>query len=403
MNITFVSLGSVGDVAPLIAAAERLQARGHSCEVLTNEEFIANARARGVNACSVAPPVEIIRQGVRFEDYLYCSSATIGAELARRAPRVDLIVNCDRYCASNLLAEKHGLRVARLHLSPFKLRPYDTGLTPSYDLFARDPRVLGFVNELRGTFGLDAVATAFHDEPYVVGHIATFPGWFCPAPPSAAPPMAFAGFPLPPERVPLPPALQAFLQQRGRPLVFTFGTANTQIEESIQEAERCCKELRLPGVVLCPRGVGERRSSSGRLLLCPFMPLGAVLPEARLLVHHGGIGTAARALEAGVPQVVIPQRFDQPDNGARCAMLGVGSVLKPTQATPRLLQRTIRGLLDDAGVARRAAELRGRIESAQGLERLADLLEASAAGRGERGNTARATARAARGAAAVAG
>jgi rhamnosyltransferase subunit B len=327
---------------------------------------------------------------------------TIGEELARRAPSVDLIVNCDRYCASNLVAERHGLRVARLHLSPFKLRPYDTGRTPPYDLFARNPRVLGFVNQLRGTFGLDRVDTAFHDEAYVVRHVATFPRWFCPAPPSAAPPMDFVGFPLPPERVPLPPALQEFIARRGRPLVFTFGTANSQLEELIQQAEQCCEELRLPGVVLCPRGVGERRSSE-QLLLCPFVPLGAVLPDARLLVHHGGIGTTARALEAGVPQVIIPQRFDQPDNGARCAVLGVGSVLEPTQATALSLSRSIRGLLDNAGVARRAAELRGLIEPAQGLERIIGLLEAFGSGSAKRGNAAGAGARQACGVSAISG
>ncbi|MEY4547604.1 MAG: hypothetical protein RL685_3799 [Pseudomonadota bacterium] len=375
MNITFVSLGSVGDVAPPIAVAEQLQARGHACELLTNEEFIAGARARGLKASSVAPRIEIFRDTLRFEDYLYCSPATIGEELARRGQSVDLIVNCDRYCASNLVAEKHGLRVARLHLSPFKLRPYDTERTPSYDLFARNPRVLGFVNHLRSTFGLDQVDSAFHDEAYVVGHVATFPRRFCPTLPSAAPAMDFVGFPLPPERVPLPPELQAFIQQQGRPLVFTFGTANTQLEDLIQQAERCCEALRLPGVVLCPRGVGERRSSQ-RLLLSPFVPLGAVLPEARLLVHHGGIGTTARALDAGVPQVIIPQRFDQPDNAARCERLGVGSVLPPEPATPALVL-TMRGLLGKGSVATRAAELRRRINSEQGVERLADILEAS--------------------------
>jgi rhamnosyltransferase subunit B len=390
MKFVFVSLGSVGDVAPLIGVAERLQARGHCCELLTNEEFIAGARARGLKASSVAPRVEICRHVPRFEDYLYCSPVTIGEELPRRAPSVDLVVNCDRYCASNLLAEKHGLRVARLHLSPFKVRPYDTARTPPYDLFARNPRVLAFVNELRGTFGLDRVATAFHDESYVVGHVATFPSWFCPVLPSAAPAVEFAGFPLPPERVPLPPELQAFIRQRGRPLVFTFGTANTQLEQSIEQAEQCCRELRLPGVVLCPRGVGERRSSE-QLLLCPFVPLGAVLPEARLLVHHGGIGTTARALEAGVPQVILPQRFDQPDNGARCQALGVGSVLEPAQATSLSLLRAIRGLLDNASVTRRATELRGRIEAAQGLERLADALEAYGSRSAKRGHAAGAT------------
>jgi UDP:flavonoid glycosyltransferase YjiC (YdhE family) len=392
MKIAFVALGSVGDVAPLIAVAERLQARGHSCELLTNEEFIAGAQARGLKASSIAPRVQICRHVPRFEEYLYCSSASIGAELARRASSVDLVVNIDRYCASNLVAEKHGLRVARLHLSPFKLRPYDTGRTPSYDLFARNSRVLGFVNQLRGSFGLNRVDTAFHDESYVVRHVATFPRWFCPAPPSAAPSMDFVGFPLPPERVPLPPALQAFMRRRGRPLVFTFGTANTQLDESIQQAEQCCMELRLPGVVLCPRGVGERRSTE-QLLLCPFVPLGAVLPEARLLVHHGGIGTTARALEAGVPQVILPQRFDQPDNGARCETLGVGSVLEIAQATTISLLRALRGLLNDAGVTRRAAELRGRIEASQGLEQLADILAASGSTSAKHGNAAGAGAR----------
>ncbi len=375
MNITFVSLGSVGDTAPLIAAAEQLQARGHCCELLTNEEFIARARARGLKATAVAPRVEIQRHVPRFADYLYRSAVTIGEELTRRAPSVDLVVNCDRYCASNLVAEKHGLRVARLHLSPFKLRPYDTGRTPSYDLFARNPRVLAFVNQLRKAFGLGRVDTAFHDEAYVVEHVATFPRWFCPSPPRTAPPMDFVGFPLPAERAALPPALQAFIHRQGRPLVFTFGTANGEVEELIEQAEHCCEELQLPGVVLCPRGAGGRRSSE-RLLLCPFVPLGAVLSQARLLVHHGGIGTTARGLEAGVPQVILPQRFDQPDNGARCAMLGVGSVIEPTSAAPHLLRRTVRELLDDAAVARRAAELRDSIDSAKGVERLTDILEA---------------------------
>jgi UDP:flavonoid glycosyltransferase YjiC (YdhE family) len=100
-----------------------------------------------------------------------------------------------------------------------------------------------------------------------------------------------------------------------------------------------------------------------------------------LLVHHGGIGTTARALDAGVPQVIIPQRFDQPDNAARCERLGVGSVLPPEPATPALVL-TMRGLLGKASVATRAAELRRRINSEQGVERLADILEASGSPKG---------------------
>lgn len=377
IKFTFVSLGSVGDVAPLVAVARELQARGHSCRLLANEDFVAGARSAGLDAAAVAPRMEILHHVLRFDEYLYCAHANIAEQLAAQGP-AGLIVNCDRYCASNLVAERRGLRVARVHLSPFKLRPYDTARTPSYELFARNPRVLSFVNQLRGSFGLGDVTTAFHQEPYVVRHVATFPDWFCPEPPSSAPALDFVGFPLAPEHVPLPDELRAFIDSRGRPLVFTFGSANDQLDDFIEQAERCCKELRLPGVVLCPRGVGARRSSA-RLLLCPFVPLGAVLPEARLLVHHGGVGTTARALEASVPQVIIPQRFDQPDNGARCVALGVGAVLDPTRASPRLLLQAIRGLLDSAAVSRRAVCLSERTRRGRGLERFADSLEAAAA------------------------
>jgi rhamnosyltransferase subunit B len=41
-------------------------------------------------------------------------------------------------------------------------------------------------------------------------------------------------------------------------------------------------------------------------------------------VHNGGIGTTARAILSGVPQIVIPLKYDQPDNAARVEALGLG-------------------------------------------------------------------------------
>jgi UDP:flavonoid glycosyltransferase YjiC (YdhE family) len=54
------------------------------------------------------------------------------------------------------------------------------------------------------------------------------------------------------------------------------------------------------------------------------LPFDALLPQVAVLVHHGGIGTTAAALAAGIPQLVIPFAFDQFDNAARVARLGVG-------------------------------------------------------------------------------
>jgi hypothetical protein len=66
-----------------------------------------------------------------------------------------------------------------------------------------------------------------------------------------------------------------------------------------------------------------RWSAAGTLQL-DFEPLGHLLPLSALLVHHGGIGTTARALQAGIAQVVVPFAFDQPDNAVRVEALGAG-------------------------------------------------------------------------------
>ena len=46
------------------------------------------------------------------------------------------------------------------------------------------------------------------------------------------------------------------------------------------------------------------------------------------MVHHGGIGTVANAIAAGVPQLIRPICFDQMDNGMRVKRLGAGDCLR---------------------------------------------------------------------------
>ena len=48
-----------------------------------------------------------------------------------------------------------------------------------------------------------------------------------------------------------------------------------------------------------------------------YVPFSAILPRCAAIVHHGGIGTCAQALAAGIPQLVSPFGFDQPDNAVR--------------------------------------------------------------------------------------
>ena len=101
------------------------------------------------------------------------------------------------------------------------------------------------------------------------------------------------------------------------------------------------------------------------MLWLPYVPLRALLPRCAALVHHGGIGTTAEALRAGVPQVIVPLAYDQFDNAARVD--GARGRRARSRAAPRARARArwraaLRRLLASdairAGCARAAARCR---------------------------------------------
>jgi len=67
-----------------------------------------------------------------------------------------------------------------------------------------------------------------------------------------------------------------------------------------------------------PNGLGEHVG---------FAPFEELFPRSALVVHHGGIGTIALALAAGVPQIVRPMMGAQFDLGNRMQRLGVGRMI----------------------------------------------------------------------------
>src|SRR5690606_6188454 len=71
-----------------------------------------------------------------------------------------------------------------------------------------------------------------------------------------------------------------------------------------------------------------------------YLPLGAVLEHADLMVAHGGMGTTLEALEHEVPSIVLPQMAEQEANSDRLAELGLGVKLEPGEVTPALLRET---------------------------------------------------------------
>jgi UDP:flavonoid glycosyltransferase YjiC (YdhE family) len=85
--------------------------------------------------------------------------------------------------------------------------------------------------------------------------------------------------------------------------------------------------------------------------LVDWVPLGALLAASTAAIHHGGAGTTLTALNAGLPQLVLPQGADQFMNAAAVAKSGTGAVVRPEE----LDAERITALLAD-GPMRVAAE-----------------------------------------------
>jgi UDP:flavonoid glycosyltransferase YjiC (YdhE family) len=94
------------------------------------------------------------------------------------------------------------------------------------------------------------------------------------------------------------------------------------------------------------------------------------------VVHHGGAGTTAAGLVAGVPSILIPFFGDQPFWGQHVAQLGVGPGPIPRkQLTAERLAQALETALTDQTMRRRAAELGARIQAEDGIEGAVKVVE----------------------------
>ena len=83
------------------------------------------------------------------------------------------------------------------------------------------------------------------------------------------------------------------------------------------------------------------------------------------VVHHGGAGTTAEGLRAGVPTIIVPFVFDQPFWGARVNALGLGPAPIPQKRlTADGLAHAIRIAVTDTEMKQRARAIGAAIRAA---------------------------------------
>jgi len=92
-------------------------------------------------------------------------------------------------------------------------------------------------------------------------------------------------------------------------------------------------------------------------------------------VHQGGSGTMGQALRAGRPQLIVPYGWDQPDNGARAARLGVALCLTRSEYTAESSAEALGRLLGDERFAARAEEIGAEVREERALALACDAIE----------------------------
>jgi rhamnosyltransferase subunit B len=410
MRFLLTPVGSSGDVHPFVGIGRVLSARGHEVTILTAEphrnvveqsglEFAPIFSAEEYHAATLNPDLWHPRRG--FETVLKMTMPGLEPtwrELeARYQPGRTIVVGHPLGFAARAFEEKTGVPSATIHLAPSSLRSAHQvpALPPGIDISglplwlkrifwllidgaAIDPLVAPALNRWRATHGLPPVRRVFHEwlnSPRLV--IGLFPEWFGARQPDWPEPFRYASFPLwdDPGGAPVDAELEAFLEAGTPPVVVSPGSANRHATPFFTAAAEALARLGRRGLFLTGYPEQLPPGLPATIHCRRYAPFSAVLPRSAALVHHGGIGTAAQGFAAGVPQLVMPMAFDQPDNAFRATRLGVARWLSPAHFTTERVTAALGQLLDDPAVIRATAECRNRLRRVDGIGMACDFLE----------------------------
>jgi UDP:flavonoid glycosyltransferase YjiC (YdhE family) len=107
----------------------------------------------------------------------------------------------------------------------------------------------------------------------------------------------------------------------------------------------------------------------------------AIFPTCRAVVHHGGAGTTAASMRAGVPTLVLSMLGDQPIWGATVKRLKVGTTRRFSITTQESLIGDLRQILAPDYVSRAREVATHMTKPSESVAAAADLIESFAQSR----------------------
>jgi len=164
----------------------------------------------------------------------------------------------------------------------------------------------------------------------------------------------------------------------GRPLAYaSMGTLQNGVLRTFRVIAEACAGLDLQLVISLGGGQNPALLADlpGDPVVVGYAPQLELIRRSALTISHGGLNTALESLARGVPMVVLPVAYDQPGVGARVEWSGVGRSIPVGRLTVDRLRDAVRIVLGNPAYRERAGRLQSSIETADGLNRAADLIE----------------------------
>ena len=423
LNVVALGFGSSGDVLPFVGMGAELRRRGHDVTVVCNPYFAPQVDEAGLAlrpVGTVAAYHELMADAdafdwrtyherlkahfVRLAEPVYEAVASLhqpgrtvllaaqpGAWAAPGTPRIPLVCavltptrlqsrHDPPYPSRPLPAWSARVAQTRIGLRVFRglqgeLRRRSSARRSAPAVPSPASAVLEAINRVRARLDMPAIASVEEWISAPARTLCMWPEWFSSRQPDWPARAVIAGFPFdaPAAGESAEPARPA--GDGRRPLVFTTGSVACRQQAFFAAAAEACRILERPGVLVTPHADQIPRPLPAEVTHLAHAPFRELFARAALVVHHGGIGTIALALAAGVPQIVRPMVGEQFDLGNRVQRLGVGRLVTGEGPAPAPLARMIAALLRSPRVAERCRHWQAQVDTHQGLARAADAVE----------------------------
>jgi UDP:flavonoid glycosyltransferase YjiC (YdhE family) len=382
LRVLLAPFGSEGDVNPLVWLGRGLKERGHEPVFLLTPHYAH--RVAGMEWHPIGTEEDFLRLAGNPDLWkpvrgtLLVARAMIEslAEYRRvfrslRRP-IDVVVTSSFGLGAACLAERARIPHLMLHYQPICVRSVEDFpvMGPESRLLGAAPRLvrrlvfgmsdllldtllLPGLNRFRSALNLDPWGNFYGDALLAGDGVGLlFPEWFG-GPQSDWPAgLRQFGFPISPGNGGQPPDDLCEWFARGEaPVLWTHGSANLHVGRFQRIAIGASGKLGIRSLIVSR--TAPKIDLPAGVFHCPHVPFESVFGKCRAVVHHGGIGTTAKAFAAGIPQIVMPLAHDQFDNAARIERVGAGLICGRSEAAAvRALQAVLVGRRFEAGVER---------------------------------------------------